>query len=105
MRDSPAIDIINALQAAGARIKAFDPASMDQARTALVDVEYHANAYDCIEQADAMVIVTEWDAFRALDLDRLKAGLKSPIVVDLRNIYTPAIMRSRGFRYSSIGRI
>jgi UDPglucose 6-dehydrogenase len=105
MRDSPAIDIINALQAAGAKIQAFDPASMDQAKAILSDVQYHANAYDCIEQTDALVIVTEWDAFRALDLDRVKASLKTPVVVDLRNIYRPDIMQSKGFAYSSIGRI
>jgi UDPglucose 6-dehydrogenase len=104
MRDSPAIDIINALQAAGANIQAFDPASMEQAKTILSDVQYHANAYDCVERTDALVIVTEWDAFRALDLDRVKASLKAPIVVDLRNIYRPEIMRSKGFEYSSIGR-
>ncbi|MDF2116064.1 UDP-glucose/GDP-mannose dehydrogenase family protein [Roseiarcaceae bacterium H3SJ34-1] len=105
MRDSPAIDIINALQAVGAKIRAFDPASMDQAKAILSDIQYHDNAYDCIEQTDALVIVTEWDAFRALDLDRVKASLKTPIVVDLRNIYRPEIMQSKGFEYSSIGRV
>jgi UDPglucose 6-dehydrogenase len=105
MRDSPAIDIINALQAVGAKIRAFDPASMDQAKAILSDIQYHDNAYACIEQTDALVIVTEWDAFRALDLDRVKASLKTPIVVDLRNIYRPEIMQSKGFEYSSIGRV
>jgi UDPglucose 6-dehydrogenase len=93
------------LQAAGANIRAFDPASMEQAKTVLSDIQYHTNAYDCIEQSDALVIVTEWDAFRALDLDRVKASLRTPIVVDLRNIYRPEIMQSKGFEYSSIGRM
>jgi UDPglucose 6-dehydrogenase len=77
---------------------------MKQARSTLENVEYAENAYSCIDGADALVIVTEWDAFRALDLDRVKALLKRPILVDLRNIYRPSDMARRGFTYVSVGR-
>jgi len=104
MRDAPSLDIIPALQAAGAKIRAFDPEAMEEASHLLSDIEFAKNAYDAVEQADAMVIVTEWDQFRALDLDRIKAALNSNIVVDLRNIYSPEDMAGRGFQYTSIGR-
>merc|ERR1712137_315257 len=103
MRDAPSLDIIPALQAAGAKIRAFDPEAMEEASHLLSDIEFAKNAYDAVEQADAMVIVTEWDQFRALDLDRIKAALNSNIVVDLRNIYSPEDMAGRGFQYTSIG--
>jgi UDPglucose 6-dehydrogenase len=77
---------------------------MDAARSLLPGVTFAANAYDCAAGADALVIATEWEQFRALDLGRLKAALKRPLIVDLRNIYTPAEMRSHGFSYHSIGR-
>ncbi len=86
MRDSPAIAIVQALQDAGASIRAHDPEGMEQARLVLTDVDYADSPYATLEGADAMVLVTEWDAFRALDLARVKSLLKSPIVVDLRNI-------------------
>ena len=83
---------------------AYDPESMEQARPMMPEVVFHDDAYSAIEGADAMAIVTEWDAFRALDLDRIKRLLKTPVVVDLRNVYRPAEMRKRGFTYVSVGR-
>jgi UDPglucose 6-dehydrogenase len=104
MREAPSLAIVPALQAEGARIKAFDPEAMEQAKSVLADVEYAADAYGCVEGADALVILTEWDAFRALDLARIKARLSAPLIVDLRNIYRPDEMRRRGFTYVSVGR-
>jgi UDPglucose 6-dehydrogenase len=104
MRDAPSLSIITALQDQGARIRAYDPEGMEQARKVLTDVDYAANAYDCAEGADVLVIVTEWDAFRALDLNRIKGLLKAPIVVDLRNVYRPEDMARRGFAYTGVGR-
>jgi len=104
MRDSPSLDIIPELQKNGARVQVYDPESMDEAKELLTDVDYKTNAYLTIEGADALVIVTEWDQFRALDLTRVKDLLTSPIIVDLRNIYVPQEMREMGFVYSSIGR-
>ncbi|PZO02826.1 MAG: UDP-glucose 6-dehydrogenase [Hyphomicrobiales bacterium] len=103
MREAPSLSIIAALQDAGAEIVAYDPESMEPAKALLGGVTFAADAYSCIEGADALVIVTEWDAFRALDLDRVKAGLRAPIVVDLRNIYRSDDMRRRGFTYSNVG--
>jgi len=104
MRDAPALDIIPALQEAGAAIRAFDPESMHEAGKLLTGVTFCDGPYHAIEGADAMVIITEWDQFRALDLDRVRATLRSPIVVDLRNVYQPAEMIRRGFIYESVGR-
>jgi UDPglucose 6-dehydrogenase len=104
MRDAPSLVIAPALQSLGARVRAFDPESMAQARPLLPGVEFCEDAYSCVEGAHALVIVTEWDAFRALDLERVRAALAEPVVVDLRNIYRPADMRRRGFRYVSVGR-
>jgi UDPglucose 6-dehydrogenase len=104
MRASPSLDIIPALQAAGARIRAFDPAGMEEAKTLLKGVEYVDGPYLTLEGADAVVIVTEWDEFRALDLDRVKSLLKKPVMIDLRNIYHPAEMAKIGIEYYSIGR-
>jgi UDPglucose 6-dehydrogenase len=104
MRDAPALDIIPALQAAGAKIRAFDPEGMAEARQMLRDVEFAKGPYDCLEGADAMTIITEWDQFRALDWTRVKAALKSPTIVDLRNIYNSAEIAARGFKYVSVGR-
>ncbi len=103
MRDAPSLDIIPALQAMGATIQAFDPEG-HEARQMLKDVDFKANAYEAVEGADAVVIITEWDQFRALDLDRMKLLMKTPTVIDLRNIYRPEDMKARGFRYSSVGR-
>ncbi|MEM9841412.1 MAG: UDP-glucose/GDP-mannose dehydrogenase family protein [Pseudomonadota bacterium] len=104
MRDAPSLDIVPALIAAGAKVKAFDPEAMDEAAKLLEGLDYASNAYDAIDGADAMVILTEWDQFRALDLDRVKSALSSNIVIDLRNIYSPDDMEKRGFAYTSIGR-
>ncbi|MHA7871441.1 MAG: UDP-glucose dehydrogenase family protein, partial [Hyphococcus sp.] len=104
MRDSPALDIVPALQAAGARIRAFDPAGMEEAKTLLSDIDYTDGPYQTLEGADAVVIITEWDEFRALDLDRVKALLTTPVMVDMRNIYRPAEMAERSIDYHSIGR-
>jgi UDPglucose 6-dehydrogenase len=104
MRDAPSLDIIPALQAAGAHIKAYDPESMHEAGKLLTEVEFCEGPYQALEKADVMVLITEWDQFRALDLDRMKSLLKTPIVVDLRNVYSPEDMRAEGFAYTSIGR-
>jgi UDPglucose 6-dehydrogenase len=104
MRDSPAISIITALQDGGARINAFDPEGMDQARLVLDDLTFFYDPYSCCEKADALVIVTEWDEFRALDLDRVKSLLNAPVMIDLRNIYDPAEMAKKEFQYSGVGR-
>jgi UDPglucose 6-dehydrogenase len=105
MRDSPAINIVQSLIDRGVKIRAYDPVGMEEARKVLPEgIHYASGAYECAEGADALVIVTEWDAFRALDLDRLKAQLRSAIVVDLRNIYPPEDLIRRGFTYVGIGR-
>jgi UDPglucose 6-dehydrogenase len=104
MRDAPSLDIIPALQALGARVQAFDPEGTHEARQLLRDVEFKDNAYEAAAQADALVIITEWDQFRALDLERVKQSMKAPVLVDLRNIYKPEEVRSRGFKYASVGR-
>lgn len=103
MRDAPSLVIVPALQAAGAEIVAYDPEAIEQARPLLAGVRFAAGPYDCIEQADALLIITEWNAFRALDLDRIKSSMKTPIVIDLRNIYRPADMKAAGFSYTGIG--
>jgi UDPglucose 6-dehydrogenase len=104
MRDAPSLDIIPALQAAGATIRAYDPEAMGEAAALFEDVTYANGAYDCIEGADAMTIITEWNQFRALSLTTLMERLKHPVVIDLRNIYDPAVMREKGFTYTSVGR-
>ncbi len=104
MRDAPALDIVPTLQAEGARIRAFDPEGMHEARQLLRDVQFATGPYDCVQNADAVVIITEWDQFRALDLGRMKDALKAPVVIDLRNIYRPEEMRAKGFKYVSVGR-
>lgn len=104
MREAPSLVIIDELKKGGATIRAFDPEAMDQAKTMIKGVSFAQNAYECVAGADALAIVTEWDAFRALDLDRVKTAMKTPIVIDLRNIYRPDDMRKRGFAYVSVGR-
>lgn len=104
MREAPSIKIIRSLQEGGAKIRAFDPQGMDMAAELFDDVTYAQDAYDAADGADAIVIVTEWEAFRALDLERIKQQLKSPVMIDLRNIYRPAEMKQLGFDYWSIGR-
>jgi len=104
MRDAPALDIVPALQAQGARIQAYDPEGMEEAGKLLTDVDFRKGPYEAVEGADVAVIVTEWDQFRALDLDRVKLLMRRPMMVDLRNVYRPAEMRARGFIYASVGR-
>ncbi|HEX4113373.1 MAG TPA: UDP-glucose/GDP-mannose dehydrogenase family protein [Stellaceae bacterium] len=104
MRDSPSLAIIPRLKEAGATIRAFDPESMAEAKKLLTGVAYCASAYEAMDGADAVVIVTEWNEFRALDFARMKSLLRSPTVIDLRNIYRPADMAQAGFYYFSIGR-
>lgn len=103
MRDAPSLVIVPKLQAAGARIRAYDPEGADEARKVL-DVETCKDAYEALSGADGVVILTEWNEFRALDLDRVKSLLKRPLMVDLRNIYRPAQMAEAGFTYVSVGR-
>lgn len=104
MRDAPSLDILPALIAAGATVNAYDPEAMEEASHMMEGVNYTSNPYEALEGADAMVIITEWDQFRALDLERVKSTLNGNVVVDLRNIYSPEDMQRRGFAYSSIGR-
>jgi UDPglucose 6-dehydrogenase len=103
MRDAPSLEIIPALQALGACVQAFDPEG-HEARGMLPDVDFKSNPYEAAEGADVLVILTEWDRFRALDLGHVKELMRSPVVVDLRNIYRPAEMTEMGFRYVSVGR-
>ena len=104
MREAPSLSIIQALQDAGALVSAFDPEGMEPARQILGNVDYAADAYDAAQDADVLVIVTEWDIFRALDLKRLKATMRTPLMVDLRNIYRRDDVVREGFRYVSVGR-
>jgi UDPglucose 6-dehydrogenase len=104
MREAPSLEILPALQKAGASVRAYDPEGMDEAESLLPGVTFCKDAYEALEGADALTIITEWNAFRNLDLKRVKSLLKEPVFVDLRNIYEPAAMREAGFRYSSIGR-
>lgn len=104
MRDAPSLTIIPYLQERRAQIRAYDPEAMDEAKHLLSGVDYADNAYDCIDGADMAVIITEWDQFRALDLKRVKNSLKSPTLVDLRNIYRAEDMIKMGFEYHSVGR-
>jgi UDPglucose 6-dehydrogenase len=104
MRDSPSLSILPALRSAGARVRAFDPEGMDEARRLMPDLDYCGDAYQTMEGADALILITEWNEFRALDLSRVKALLRQPLVIDLRNIYQPDEMTLAGFTYHSIGR-
>ncbi|CAO4174582.1 UDP-glucose dehydrogenase family protein [Methylorubrum extorquens] len=103
MRDAPSLSIIAGLQDAGAQIVAYDPEGMEQARPLLQGVAYAEDAYACAEGADALVIVTEWNAFRALDLARLKGLMRAPVLVDLRNVYAPEEARRQGLRHVGVG--
>jgi UDPglucose 6-dehydrogenase len=104
MREAPSLALITALQDLGATVRVYDPAGMDQARKVLEAVTYCEGAYECAEGVDALVIATEWEQFRALDLVRLREAMAAPIIVDLRNIYRPDEMERLGFMYESIGR-
>ena len=104
MRESPAIDIVRELIARGASICAFDPVAMEESKHYIKGIEYAPDEYDALRDADALVIVTEWNQFRSLDLERVKSLLKSPKIADLRNIYEPEDMRELGFEYVGVGR-
>ena len=104
MREAPSLVIVPALEAQGARVRAYDPHGMAEARKLMPRLETANDPYACIEGADAMLILTEWDEFRALDLDLVKEALRSPVVIDLRNIYRPAEVAAKGLTYISVGR-
>jgi UDPglucose 6-dehydrogenase len=104
MRDSPTIPIIKGLQERGAKIRAYDPQAVENAKHFFDGVEYCDDAYETARDADALVIATEWNEFRALNLGRIRSALRQPVVIDLRNVYDPKRMKSEGFNYTSVGR-
>jgi UDPglucose 6-dehydrogenase len=104
MREAPSIPLIMALQDMGARVRVYDPVGMEQAKPLLAEVTYCQGPYDCVEEADAAVVVTEWEQFRALDLERMHALMACPVIVDLRNIYHPQDVTKHGFAYIGVGR-
>ena len=104
MRSAPSIDIIMELQKEGAKIKAYDPQAVEKAKEILTNVEYCKTPYDTIKGADAVLIVTEWDEFKQLDLARMKKLMNHNLIIDGRNIYDPEDMQAAGFNYISIGR-
>jgi len=104
MRDAPAVDIIQGLQKGGATVRAFDPVAMPAAGKMLRDVRFCSDAYEACEGADAVVIVTEWNQFRMLELERVRALVARPVLVDLRNVYEPGPLTKAGFEYHSVGR-
>lgn len=104
MRESPSLEIIPSLQTAGATVRVYDPEGMHEAEKLLTGAVFCKDAYDAMTGADAVAILTEWNQFRNLDLKRMKTLLKSPVMVDMRNIYVPADMAAAGFNYSCIGR-
>jgi UDPglucose 6-dehydrogenase len=104
VREAPALDIIRELRGRGARIQAYDPAAMEQARRVAPDLDYRSDAYAVAESADALVIVTEWNEFRNLQFDRLKSTMRRPLLLDLRNVYEPERVRGQGFEYHGVGR-
>jgi UDPglucose 6-dehydrogenase len=104
MRDAPSVDIIAGLEGRGVSVRAFDPVAMPQAEKLMPSVTMCEDSYEACEGADALVIMTEWNQFRMLDLERIRSLLRAPVVVDLRNVYEPAQMRGAGFRYTCVGR-
>ncbi|MEP6769753.1 MAG: UDP-glucose/GDP-mannose dehydrogenase family protein [Acidobacteriota bacterium] len=104
IRESPAIAVLEGLVRAGATIRAFDPAAMENARALLPDIHYATDAYDCAAGADFLVLATEWNEFRALDLPRLAGAMKSRTIIDLRNVYEPKAMKEAGWNYTGVGR-
>jgi UDPglucose 6-dehydrogenase len=105
MREAPAITIVEALLAAGAKVQAFDPEAMKNAKAVLGNrITYAAKSYDALAGADALALVTEWNEFREPDFNKMKKLMRSPVVFDGRNIYNKELMRSHGFTYYSIGR-
>jgi UDPglucose 6-dehydrogenase len=104
MREAPSIPLITALQDLGAKVRAYDPAGMEQAKSVIANVTFCGDAYSCAEGASVLVIVTEWEQFRALDFDRLKTVMAQPVLVDLRNVYRAEEIERHGFVYESVGR-
>jgi UDPglucose 6-dehydrogenase len=104
VREAPSLSIIASLQDGGARVRAYDPQGTAQARALLEDVTFASTPYECVQDADALVIVTEWNEFRALDLARVRDLMRSPVLVDLRNIYRGKDVEDAGFVYASVGR-
>jgi UDPglucose 6-dehydrogenase len=104
MRDAPAIAIAQALGDAGVKVRAYDPEGMAAAKAMMPDLSYCGDAYEAAAGADAVVVVTEWDAFRALDFQRLKAAMTAPVLIDLRNVYRREAVEGAGFRYLAVGR-
>lgn len=104
MRDAPSVSIIRGLQKEGAKIRAFDPAAMDEAKKFLSDVEYCSDPYEVANNSDALVILTEWNQFRNLDIDKIRDLLKRPILIDMKNIYDPKKIKAAGIRYTGVGR-
>mgnify|MGYP003333614856 CR=1 FL=1 len=105
MRESPSLVIVPGLPNEGAKVRAYDPQGMQKAASFFEDVEFCNNPYETMNEADVLVIITEWNAFRALDLERVKMLLKKPVMIDLRNIYSPREMEQAGFHYYSVGRV
>ena len=105
VREAPSLALITALQDMGAQVRAYDPVGMESAKQVLTEVTYCRDPYDCVEEADAVVIVTEWEQFRALDLERVRDLMACPVMVDLRNVYSPEDMKKYGFAYTSVGRL
>jgi UDPglucose 6-dehydrogenase len=104
MRQSPSLEIVPALLAAGATVAAFDPVGMTAAKELLEGVAWCEDAYQTMADAEALVIITEWNQFRALDLARIRSLMKTPLMIDLRNIYEPDDLAAAGFRYVCVGR-
>ena len=104
MREAPSLEVAPKLIDMGAKVQAFDPEGMAEARHLLPGVDFRVGPYEAVEDADVLVILTEWDQFRALDLERVNGLMRHPVVVDLRNVYPPEEMRARGFDYTSVGR-
>jgi UDPglucose 6-dehydrogenase len=104
MREAPSIPLITALQDMGAKVRVYDPVGMEQAKGVIGNVAFCKDAYSCAEGASVLVIVTEWEQFRALDFERLKTVMAQPVLVDLRNVYRPEEIARHGFVYESIGR-
>ena len=105
MRDAPSIPLITALHDLGAKVRAYDPIGMEQAKKVLPELTYCEDAYECARGAHALVLCTEWEQFRALDLDQLKEVMaENPAIIDLRNVYLPEDIKKRGFLYEGVGR-
>jgi len=104
MRFAPSVDVIQYLQKEGAKIKAYDPEAMEKAKTIIKDIEFCKDPYEVSKDSDALLILTEWNEFKELDLKKIKSLLKNPLIIDGRNIYNPEELKKEGFTYISIGR-